>query len=60
MDPNAALRALRELSRSALEDADGFDSSDFSTTMCALAENFQALDEWISKGGFLPEGWKSK
>jgi hypothetical protein len=25
-----------------------------------ISELFQALDEWISKGGFLPKDWKER
>lgn len=55
MDPNETLKQLRELL--------GRDNTPRSVTakLCTLAdaeELFQALDEWLSKGGFLPEEWK--
>lgn len=43
MDPNETLRLLRE----ALLDEDAE-----MTAECA-----QTLDEWLSKGGFLPDAW---
>jgi hypothetical protein len=42
MDPNEALRLLRKYA---------------SDTPGALGEQFEALDEWLSKGGFLPTAW---
>lgn len=42
MDPNALLEAIRRW--------DGIDPEE-------LKEMFQNLDAWLSKGGFLPEGW---
>ena len=26
----------------------------------SLAEHFEALDEWIVAGGFIPSGWRSR
>jgi hypothetical protein len=42
MDPNIALEELREL---------------FAGKATAEAAAFQDLDEWLSKGGFLPDDW---
>lgn len=50
MDPNETLRRLRELAERELNAPDP-DNADW-------AEWFQALDEWISRGGFLPDAWK--
>lgn len=47
-DPNEALRELRHLIEINGEE-------DYSEE---IAEKFQALDEWLSKGGFLPEDWR--
>jgi hypothetical protein len=44
MDPNATLTALRN----ALADGDAE----------SAAEYFEALDEWLEKGGFLPTVWE--
>lgn len=55
MDPNAALAEIRELlaqDRRQL-DAGGLHRDDAATLM----ERLEALDEWLSKGGFLPADW---
>lgn len=51
MDPNETLRLLREWTRNALNDE--------YPSLVALegAEHFEALDEWLSKGGFFPDDW---
>lgn len=43
MDPNEALKRLRKYA---------------SDTGGEFAETFEALDEWLSKGGFLPAAWR--
>jgi hypothetical protein len=55
MDPNVNLREQRMIIADMLaEDSDEIDTGD----ALRLAELAQALDEWISKGGFLPDAWK--
>lgn len=44
MDPNEALAQLRN----------AFADSDYLTA----EELFNALDEWLTKGGFLPDPWR--
>lgn len=57
MDPNANLEELRELAQNTLAD----DSADDLPEKAAhLAELFVALDEWLTKGGFLPQAWERK
>lgn len=52
MDPNAALKQLRELADiDAYHNMTAIEGQEF-------IELFKALDDWISKGGFLPEAWK--
>ena len=58
MDPNETLRRLRALAATILgdhenPDGNGVDQDD----AAALAEHVNALDEWITRGGFLPEPW---
>jgi hypothetical protein len=53
VDPNQALRDLRALVERVLRDGEGADQDDAN----ALAAGFNALDEWITRGGFLPEPW---
>lgn len=50
MDPDAALTEMRELAQS--------DLSEFNEDIHRLAELFIGLDEWLSKGGFLPVDWR--
>lgn len=57
MDPDAALATLREQAKQ----AEWLHSRE--EVMAALgdmAEQFEALDQWLTKGGFLPEAWKPK
>jgi hypothetical protein len=54
MDPNAALVSIRELV-SLLVD------SPFATPQeTELAELVQGLDEWLTRGGFLPTAWERR
>lgn len=53
MDPNEALRIIRTLvnnfyKRATYEDMD------------QLVESIEALDEWITSGGFLPDAWQNR
>lgn len=61
MDPNANLKEQRELAAKMLhdyedEDGNGIDQDDANR----LAELVEALDGWLSKGGFLPGKWERK
>jgi hypothetical protein len=49
MDPNARLTDIRRLVT--------FDGHLMTDEMRELTEKFQAMDEWLSKGGFPPEDW---
>jgi len=54
MDPNRALENAREAVRLhglKPDDLDAFDD---------LVDAFEALDQWLSKGGFLPKDWEGK
>lgn len=53
MDPNANLTKLRRLAQDLLE-CDG----DAPEEAVELAERAQALDEWLYRGGFLPQRWE--
>jgi len=66
MDPNAALAAIREaqaIIQPHVEDEHWDDDmryalgDDLKEAIESLAEHVQALDEWLSKGGFLPHDW---
>jgi len=62
MDPNEALKNLREAIASATgqQDADT-DHGSFcvvnNRTVTDIINSFEALDEWLSRGGFLPADW---
>lgn len=53
MDPNAALGAIREL---VTDGADGLDEGRAELLRDLVAD----LDEWITRGGFLPADWQRK
>lgn len=55
MDPNEALRLAREAAGE-LRQADDDDTLPGSQ-VGQLVEAFEALDEWLTKGGFLPSDW---
>jgi hypothetical protein len=60
MDPNAALAEAREIAARLLGDWEELDSlSDGARHRDAhdLAERVQALDQWLSRSGFLPQDW---
>ncbi len=57
MDPNATLATLRN----AIIQMDAAESSaDLSYQIAAeeLRDAAEALDDWLSKGGFLPDAWQ--
>lgn len=54
MDPNVTLAAIRDLVTVSNERALTITESN------ELCERIEALDEWLSKGGFSPEPWRSK
>jgi hypothetical protein len=59
MDPNVALAKAREAAAILLDaDDDGNFTDPATTNLGQLIESFQALDEWLSKGGFKPRAWE--
>jgi hypothetical protein len=52
MDPNAALTGIREVVAKTYTE-DGANPDD-TARLCELVE---ALDDWLTKGGFLPDAW---
>lgn len=50
MDPDAALAEIREL-------VDRIKAADSRHTVQRLAELVDGLDQWLSRGGFLPAAW---
>jgi hypothetical protein len=53
MDPNANLAEQRRIVTRVIAG----DDSD-AAHLARLADLVQALDEWISRGGFLPDAWQ--
>jgi hypothetical protein len=64
MDPNASLEACRRLVkaliRQAAEDRQRQESSSRDTLGEELAENFNNLDDWLSRGGTMPRDWRTQ
>jgi hypothetical protein len=58
MDPNECLRELIWLCKSIQDDEHPWFSKDDTTER--VADLVVSLDEWIAKGGFLPERWQKK
>lgn len=56
MDPNEALRKAREAADEIEKDlGDAYDSD---SQVGQLIESFTDLDNWLCRGGFLPDAWK--
>lgn len=53
MDPNETLNDLRIMTRSVLNNG-----AESTSVVDDMAELFEALDDWLSKGGFLPDVWQ--
>ncbi len=58
MDPNTALQIAREAYAKYVKAAAEMDSETYDIALCDLAEAFDSLDQWLTKGGFLPDSWK--
>lgn len=62
MDPDANLAEQRELAAKIIKDIDTADPSTINPVdpddASRLAELVQALDAWMSRGGFLPAAWQ--
>lgn len=54
MDPNAALAEIRKQLKALLTIQPDVDVTE---AAMSLAEHVQGLDEWLTKGGFLPSAW---
>lgn len=66
MDPNEALRRLRELATAGRtyaeecqQDEGGMTEmeEELADTVVAIVAQVEALDSWLSQGGFPPEAW---
>jgi len=56
MDINAALIRMRELGK-AVDNCDATDRGKMADLLVDMAVVFEAIDGWLSKGGFLPDAW---
>ena len=56
MDPNTARERIAELAAKILS-GECQEWADLTTAAEELAETFSGLDDWISRGGFLPTRW---
>lgn len=56
MDPDELLVALRDCAQDLIN---GTDEYTFAETANTMAEQFDALDTWLTNGGFLPGSWQS-
>ncbi len=57
MDPNATLARMREISTA----IDNAGSDEYLAALATeLRELTDAMDQWLSKGGALPEAWQRK
>ncbi|MBF6064699.1 hypothetical protein IU500_24690 [Nocardia terpenica] len=54
MDPDAALRRIRQLVREVQQGNDNDESIDY---LDELIDHWGALDDWLSSGGFPPAPW---
>ena len=60
MDPNATLEQIRDLYTNLVDLLDeeyAVGRGKFGDDAIRLAELVEALDEWLSNGGFLPKAW---
>ena len=62
MDPNEALRKLLELAERAIKESEGpgIDAEFLSNLSVDMADLVQALDGWLTGGGFLPSKWGAR
>jgi hypothetical protein len=59
LDPNILLRRLREQAHQTMADLDDPETAEEVTANEAgLATDLLQLDDWLSRGGFLPGAWQ--
>jgi len=58
MDPDECLLRLRAAAAKVREEMAKGLGGDPMDDVSDMLEHFEALDGWISNGGFLPEAWK--
>jgi hypothetical protein len=61
VDPNTTLTQLRELIADSLAYLDGneyYDAGALASLLDDIARRSECLDEWLTRGGFLPSDWE--
>jgi hypothetical protein len=59
VDPNALLAKLREAAQQTMSDLDDPETAEeVPVNEAVLAETFLQLDDWVARGGFLPQPWQ--
>lgn len=58
MDPNVALKMIRDIARQWREGVIDGRTVDDRTKVAEMVEAFTALDSWLTYGGFQPDDWK--
>jgi len=58
MDPEATLKEMRALASNILHTPDAVDL-DIYVWATRLADQVEAMDGWLSKGGFMPKDWRN-
>lgn len=57
MDPNKVLEELRQLVED--EELDGdWSAEEANRRLVLFVHSVEALDTWLSRGGFLPDAWQ--
>lgn len=57
MDPNVTLKQLRELVGKYQDSTSLQKNWDAGATLSEIVKLFDALDEWLTRGGFPPNNW---
>ena len=60
MDPDAALAEARAAAAEYEALPNGADEEVAATLIGSALGSYQALDDWLTKGGFLPADWRSR
>lgn len=59
MDINATLAELRIMASELTGRADVIGDNDVLSMSSEMMSLWQTMDEWLSRGGFLPEAWQA-
>lgn len=60
MDPDAALKGIRRSLKAYYGYEANGDEENMAQVASDLVDQIEGLDEWLSKGGPLPEDWKGE